>query len=170
MDGSFSFLFVLFCRRPSGFSGFAMGLVVSGVWLHIIPMQIAALIASCSLLTKDWHPEIASGVELQNLALTLGDNRHTSRCDAVGLNQSIEFEVGVPPLYAVRFSAAASKQMTSGSQPISGLASSTVLSRPDRTWRASSRASPASCAAGPGRPTRCVQPVLFAAFVIICIR
>jgi hypothetical protein len=30
----------------SGFSGFAMGLVVSGVWLHIItPMQTAALIA-----------------------------------------------------------------------------------------------------------------------------
>jgi hypothetical protein len=32
----------------SGFSGFAMGLVVSGVWLHIItPIQTAALIASC---------------------------------------------------------------------------------------------------------------------------
>src|SRR3954447_2100149 len=46
----------------SGFSGFAMGLVVSGVWLHIItPMQTATLIAGYGLLTqgygiyKLWH-------------------------------------------------------------------------------------------------------------------
>jgi uncharacterized protein len=45
MDGFSLFLFSL--RLPavfvSGFSGFAMGLVVSGVWLHIIaPIQTAA--------------------------------------------------------------------------------------------------------------------------------
>jgi uncharacterized protein len=35
------------------FSGFAMGLVVSGVWLHIItPMQTATLIAGYGLLTQ----------------------------------------------------------------------------------------------------------------------
>ena len=39
----------------SGFSGFAMGLVVSGVWLHIItPLQTAALIAGYGLLTQGY--------------------------------------------------------------------------------------------------------------------
>lgn len=37
----------------SGLSGFAMGLVVSGVWLHIIaPEQNALLIALCGLVTQ----------------------------------------------------------------------------------------------------------------------
>jgi hypothetical protein len=37
----------------SGLSGFAMGLVVSGVWLHIItPTQTAVLIALCGLITQ----------------------------------------------------------------------------------------------------------------------
>ncbi len=39
----------------SGFSGFAMGLVVSGVWLHLItPVQTAALIAGYGLLTQGY--------------------------------------------------------------------------------------------------------------------
>jgi len=39
----------------SGFSGFAMGLVVSGVWLHIItPLQTATLIAGYGLLTQGY--------------------------------------------------------------------------------------------------------------------
>jgi uncharacterized membrane protein YfcA len=52
---------VLFCLAAfaggfvSGFSGFAMGLVVSGVWLHIItPVQTAALIAGYGLLTQGY--------------------------------------------------------------------------------------------------------------------
>jgi uncharacterized membrane protein YfcA len=52
---------VLFCAAAfaggfvSGFSGFAMGLVVSGVWLHIItPLQTAALIAGYGLLTQGY--------------------------------------------------------------------------------------------------------------------
>src|SRR3954471_15503243 len=37
----------------SGVSGFAMGLVVSGVWLHIItPGQNALLIVLCGLVTQ----------------------------------------------------------------------------------------------------------------------
>ena len=37
----------------SGVSGFAMGLVVSGVWLHIIsPAQNALLIVLCGLVTQ----------------------------------------------------------------------------------------------------------------------
>ena len=39
----------------SGFSGFAMGLVVSGVWLHIMtPIQTATLIAGYGLLTQGY--------------------------------------------------------------------------------------------------------------------
>jgi len=39
----------------SGFSGFAMGLVVSGVWLHIItPLETATLIAGYGLLTQGY--------------------------------------------------------------------------------------------------------------------
>jgi uncharacterized membrane protein YfcA len=58
MDG---FVFTLFVVAAfaggfvSGFSGFAMGLVVSGVWLHIItPIQTAALIAGYGLLTQGY--------------------------------------------------------------------------------------------------------------------
>ena len=58
MDGLF---LALFCFAAfaggfvSGFSGFAMGLVVSGVWLHIItPVQTAALIAGYGLLTQGY--------------------------------------------------------------------------------------------------------------------
>lgn len=39
----------------SGFSGFAMGIVVSGIWLHLItPIQTAALIAAYGLLTQGY--------------------------------------------------------------------------------------------------------------------
>src|SRR5262245_65647028 len=39
----------------SGFSGFTMGIAVSGVWLHIItPIQTAALIAGYGLLTQGY--------------------------------------------------------------------------------------------------------------------
>jgi uncharacterized membrane protein YfcA len=58
MDGLFLVLFVLAAFAGgfvSGFSGFAMGLVVSGVWLHIItPVQTAALIAGYGLLTQGY--------------------------------------------------------------------------------------------------------------------
>ncbi len=58
MDGLAFMLFVLAALAGgfvSGFSGFAMGLVVSGVWLHIItPMQTATLIAGYGLLTQGY--------------------------------------------------------------------------------------------------------------------
>ena len=39
----------------SGLSGFAMGLVLSGIWLHIIPpAQTAALIVGYGLLTQGY--------------------------------------------------------------------------------------------------------------------
>lgn len=58
MDGLVLILFVVAAFAGgfvSGFSGFAMGLVVSGVWLHIItPTQTAALIAGYGLLTQGY--------------------------------------------------------------------------------------------------------------------
>src|ERR1700760_1748586 len=58
MDGLVFTLFALAAFTGgfvSGFSGFAMGLVVSGVWLHIItPIQTAALIAGYGLLTQGY--------------------------------------------------------------------------------------------------------------------
>jgi uncharacterized membrane protein YfcA len=58
MDGLVFTLFVVAAFAGgfvSGFSGFAMGLVVSGVWLHIItPVQTATLIAGYGLLTQGY--------------------------------------------------------------------------------------------------------------------
>src|SRR5450755_5109177 len=58
MDGLVFTLFVVAAFAGgfvSGFSGFAMGLVVSGVWLHIIsPLQTATLIAGYGLLTQGY--------------------------------------------------------------------------------------------------------------------
>src|SRR3954467_2741039 len=58
MDGSILVLFVVAAFAGgfvSGFSGFAMGLVVSGGWLQIItPVQTAALIAGYGLLTQGY--------------------------------------------------------------------------------------------------------------------
>jgi len=56
MDGVTLALFLLaafFGGLVSGLSGFAMGLVVSGIWLHIIaPEQNALLIVLCGLVTQ----------------------------------------------------------------------------------------------------------------------
>jgi len=58
MDGHLLplFIFATFLGGfVSGFSGFAMGVVVSGIWLHIItPIQVAALIAGYGLLTQGY--------------------------------------------------------------------------------------------------------------------
>jgi uncharacterized protein len=58
MDGWILTLFVFATFAGgfvSGFSGFAMGLVVSGIWLHIItPVQTATLIAGYGLLTQGY--------------------------------------------------------------------------------------------------------------------
>ena len=58
MDGlvlGFHLLAALIGGFVSGFSGFAMGLVVSGVWLHIItPIETATLIAGYGLMTQGY--------------------------------------------------------------------------------------------------------------------
>jgi uncharacterized protein len=56
MDGWHLVLFLIatyFGGLTSGLSGFAMGLVVSGVWLHLVtPQQNALLIVLCGLVTQ----------------------------------------------------------------------------------------------------------------------
>jgi uncharacterized membrane protein YfcA len=78
MDGSILALFVLAAfvgGFVSGFSGFAMGLVVSGVWLHIItPIETATLIAGYGLLTQSYGIlKLRHALRWQNVwPLTLG--------------------------------------------------------------------------------------------------
>ena len=78
MDGSLLLLFILATFLGgfvSGFSGFAMGLVVSGIWLHIItPDQTAALIAGYGLLTQGYGiPKLRHALRWQDIwPLTLG--------------------------------------------------------------------------------------------------
>jgi uncharacterized membrane protein YfcA len=78
MDGSVLTLFLLAAFAGgfvSGFSGFAMGLVVSGIWLHIItPMQTAALIAGYGLFTQGYGIlKLRQALNWQNIwPLTLG--------------------------------------------------------------------------------------------------
>jgi uncharacterized membrane protein YfcA len=78
MDGFVSTLFVLAAFAGgfvSGFSGFAMGLVVSGIWLHIItPVQTATLIAGYGLLTQGYGIlKLRQAVNWQNVwPLALG--------------------------------------------------------------------------------------------------
>lgn len=58
MDGSILALFLIssfFGGLTSGVAGFAAGLVVSGVWLHIMtPMQTAVLIASYGIVNQSY--------------------------------------------------------------------------------------------------------------------
>src|SRR3954467_10593861 len=58
MDGTVLALFILatfLAAFGGGFSGFSVGIVVSGIWLHIItPIQTAALIAGYGLLTQGY--------------------------------------------------------------------------------------------------------------------
>ncbi len=78
MDGFVFTLFVLAAFAGgfvSGFSGFAMGLVVSGVWLHIItPIQTATLIAGYGLLTQGYGIlKLRQALKWQNIwPLSLG--------------------------------------------------------------------------------------------------
>ena len=86
MDGRVLTIFVLAAfvgGFVSGFSGFAMGLVVSGVWLHIItPIQTATLIAGYGLLTQGYGIlKLRHALDWQSIwPLTLGSSdRHPGR-------------------------------------------------------------------------------------------
>ena len=83
MDGlnlAFFLIAAFFGGLTSGLSGFAMGLVVSGVWLHIIaPDQNALLIVWCGLVTQGlWH---LAGASRHRLAGGLAvHHRRCARC------------------------------------------------------------------------------------------
>src|SRR6478735_3224100 len=100
MDGLVLTLFVVAAFAGgfvSGFSGFAMGLVVSGVWLHIItPIQRGPDRRLRSAHAGLRHPETASGVRLaKNLAaFAWHDDRDSDRSDPAEPSQ--------PDLPAVR--------------------------------------------------------------------
>jgi uncharacterized protein len=97
MDGHLLLLFVLATfvgGFVSGFSGFAMGLVVSGIWLHIItPVQTAALIAGYGLLTQGYGiAKLRHELSWQKIwPLTLGT--------AIGIPAGVLLLTHVNPVY-----------------------------------------------------------------------
>lgn len=77
MDGPILALFVLSAfvgGVVSGLAGFAMGLVVSGVWLHILtPAQTAALIVGYGLLVQSYSIwKLRHALDLRTLAPFIG--------------------------------------------------------------------------------------------------
>jgi len=88
MDGLNLLLFLIaafFGGLTSGVSGFAMGLVVSGVWLHIIsPAQNALLIVLCGLVTQGsgvWrvrHAELANRGAIHHWRSNGRSRRHSA--------------------------------------------------------------------------------------------
>lgn len=100
MDAHLLLLFILatfFGGFVSGFSGFAMGIVVSGVWLHILtPIQTSALIAGYGLLTQGYGiAKLRHELSWQNIwPLTLGT--------AIGIPIGVMLLTHINPTY-VRF-------------------------------------------------------------------
>jgi uncharacterized membrane protein YfcA len=81
----------------SGFSGFAMGIVVSGIWLHIItPMQTATLIASYGLLTQGY------GIFNLRHALDIGKTWPLALGTAIGIPVGVGILAWLDPAH-VRF-------------------------------------------------------------------
>src|SRR6195952_2733964 len=97
MDGLTFTLFALAALAGgfvSGFSGFAMGLVVSGIWLHIItPIQTATLIAGYGLLTQGYGIlKLRNELNWQNIwPLTLGT--------AIGIPMGVALLTYINPSY-----------------------------------------------------------------------
>src|SRR6201991_3411624 len=162
----------------SGFSGFAMGLVVSGVWLHIItPVQTAALIAGYGLLTQSYGiAKLRHELNWQDIwPLTLGT--------AVGIPIGVmlltqvnptylRFGVGVLlvlyatynfvrlPIKPMKISAPADVAIGVSNGLLGGLTGlGGIISTISCQWRGWSR----------DKQRSVFQPVLFAAFVVISI-
>ena len=181
MDGFVLTLFVLAAFAGgfvSGFSGFAMGLVVSGVWLHIItPVQTAALIAGYGLLTQGYGIlKLRQALNWQNIwPLALGTVIGIP-LGVILLNYSnpayLRFGVGVLlVLYTIYgLVRPAIKPMKIGVAPdmaigvVNGLVGGLtglggVISTISCQWRGWTR----------DMQRAVFQPVLFAAFVVICL-
>jgi uncharacterized protein len=162
----------------SGFSGFAMGLVVSGIWLHLItPIQTAALIAGYGLLTQgygiaklrhelSWQSiwpltlGTAIGIPAGVMLLTYVDQLYLRFGVGVLLVIYAVYSLARPPLGPFRIGAPAdiaigvSNGLLGGLTGLGGVIS--TISCQLRGW--------------PRDKQRAVfQPVLFAAFVIISV-
>ena len=181
MDGNLFFLFVLatfFGGFVSGFSGFAMGLVVSGIWLHIItPVQTAVLIAGYGLLTQGYGiAKLRDELGWQHIwPLTLG----TAIGIPIGVTLlthinpgNLRFGVGLllilyatyslvrPPIKPLKIGVAADIVIGIANGLLGGLTGlGGVISTISCQWRGWSR----------NKQRAVFQPVLFAAFIIISI-
>ena len=162
----------------SGFSGFAMGIVVAGIWLHIItPVQTAALIAGYGLLTqgygiaKLWHelnwrniwPLVlgtAVGIPIGVMLLTQTNPSYLRFGVGILLVAYATYGLTRPPLGPFKITAPAdiaigfSNGLLGGLTGLGGIIS--TISCQLRGW-------------SKDKQRAVFQPVLFAAFVIISI-
>lgn len=162
----------------SGFSGFAMGIVVSGIWLHLItPIQTAALIAGYGLLTQGYgiaklHHELswrnvwpltlgtAIGIPLGVMLSTHVNPAHLRFGVGVLLVLYATYSLARPPIGPLRIDAPAdiaigvSNGLVGGLTGLGGVIS--TISCQLRGW-------------SKDQQRAVFQPVLFAAFVIISI-
>ncbi|SDJ21880.1 MULTISPECIES: sulfite exporter TauE/SafE family protein [Bradyrhizobium] len=181
MDGWILTLFALAAFAGgfvSGFSGFAMGLVVSGVWLHIItPIQTAALIAGYGLLTQGYGIlKLRQALNWQNIwPLVLGTTIGIpigvillSHINPVYLRSGVGVLLVLYTVYGLARPAFKPMKIGVGSDIAIGVVNGLVggltglggiVSTISCQWRGWTR-----------DVQRAVfQPVLFAAFVVICI-
>lgn len=181
MDGHLLLLFIsatFLGGFVSGFSGFAMGIVVSGVWLHIItPVQTAALIAGYGLLTQgygiaklrhEWNWQsiwpltlgTAVGIPIGVMLLTHVDPASARLGVGMLLVLYATYGLARPPIKPLKIGAPADigigicNGLVGGLTGLGGIIS--TISCQLRGW--------------PKDRQRAVfQPVLFAAFVVIAI-
>jgi uncharacterized membrane protein YfcA len=181
MDGHLLPLFILATFLGgfvSGFSGFAMGIVVSGVWLHIItPIQTAGLIAGYGLLTQGygiarlrhewswqsiWPLTLGTAIGIPIGVLLLTHVNPTSVRLGVGVLLVLYATYGLlrPPLGPFRIGASADiaigicNGLVGGLTGLGGIIS--TISCQVRGW-------------SKDKQRAVFQPVLFAAFVIISV-
>ncbi|MBI5320076.1 sulfite exporter TauE/SafE family protein [Bradyrhizobium sp.] len=162
----------------SGFSGFAMGIVVSGFWLHLItPIQTAALIAGYGLLTQgygiaklrhelSWQDiwpltlGTAIGIPIGVMLLTHIDPTHVRFGVGVLLVLYAVYSLTRPPLGPFRIGAPADVAIGIGNGLVGGITGLggiiSTISVQLRGW-------------SKDKQRAVFQPVLFAAFVIISI-
>jgi uncharacterized protein len=181
MDGNLFLLFALATFLGgfvSGFSGFAMGIVVSGIWLHIItPIQTAALIAGYGLLTQgygiaklrhelSWRSiwpltlGTAIGIPIGVMLLTRINPAHVRLGVGVLLVLYAIWSLARPVIKPLKISAPADIAIGIFNGVLGGLTGlGGIISTISCQWRG-----------WPKDKQRAVfQPVLFAAFVIISI-
>lgn len=181
MDGWILTLFALAAFAGgfvSGFSGFAMGLLVSGVWLHIItPVQTAALIAGYGLLTQGYGIlKLRQALNWQNIwPLVLGTTIGIpigvillSHINPVYLRSGVGVLLVLYTVYGLARPAFKPMKIGAGSDIAIGVVNGLVggltglggiVSTISCQWRGWTRDAQRAV----------FQPVLFAAFVVICI-